>query len=1371
MAISGSDGSIVLSTKIDESGLKKGLSGIKSGVASLGKAFAVVGSAGIAAFTGITKAAIDSYAEYEQLAGGVETLFKDSSAQVMKYADMAYKTAGLSANEYMSTVTSFSASLLQSLGGDTTKAAEYADRAIIDMSDNANKMGTSMEMIQNAYNGFAKQNYTMLDNLKLGYGGTKTEMERLIADAAKMTDVQEELGITVDKNSLSFGNIVNAISVMQKKLDISGTTAKEASTTIQGSISSMKAAWENLLTGLVESNEELPVLLENFTESVLTVFDNLKPALRQVLKNLPKVISELGSEIIAELPAIFDEVVPEIIDGGLLLLQTLVDTISKNAFRIGEGIVEIGKIIIQTLAELIPTMLTAGKDIIMGIVQGISGSMPVLSSAVMAIGGVFLALKIGSFVSKIVSGFQSIMGVLNAYSAAVAVSKNVSVLLASTMTPLQLVIGVLTGKVKLATAAQQLWNAVMNANPVGLLITAIGGLMAAVWGITTAYDAYLEKNSAMVISAKAYADAAAEAVEKSNELKTSLDELTSGTTDNIFALEAEAQTQETLVDRLYDLSEQTNLTADEHAEMKSIIDELNQTYPELNLLIDEETGKLNLTRDAVNEVIASKLELAKANALQDMYTEALKKQYEAEVDALENAKLLKEAQDQLNKVRSEGVVVQGNGWDASGQTIIYTEEQQLAMDKLTKAIEDYKKALATSETAVSDSYANMEQIATVAGVDLPASFDTAKQQSQGYFDSLNEYAATASSDANSAGMDFGQGYANGVNYMTTAAYRAGYNLATSALQGVTDAQDSHSPAEETIELGSYFGEGFAIGIEEETANVVDSAKNLVEMSIDEAMKILGDSPSKVIDAVDDLLEDGRTEVQKVLDSLNKEQLPAEKKYAEESVRIAKDREEAKYQERLNGAKNEEERQKIINERNQELAEEEQDNYLKGLKETADRERKIHEAQQKDEENARKKRLEAIKKAAEEEQKIIEETQEKIVDAYEKASEDIVKEIENLNSKIESTQSKLKSRSIFTEIAEIGDNFSDVHPLFEKIGSRYELKNVNAQNTALTQYGEIMDKLKNREGMSADLFKYVKNLGFEDSFGMAKKLMQLNDDEFERYIKSWEDKTATSKRITKQLFGEDDNVTSKKILTNIDDETKTLVDYYGAIESVKNRSVLPEGFFAELRDMEIGEGLEFANALLELSDEDFDAYLASWKKNQEYSQTISKELYRDESESLATEVGNKFEEVKNEFFGVGEGSAIKFEEGFMAQLSTVIANIKDTLSSAFSGISMGVTPNYGGSLTINVPALARGSVLPGGKPFLAMVNDQPRGQTNIEAPLDTIVDAMNISLNSRSSEIVREDHYHLNETELMTVLHKLVQGGSRLKGKSLISGGY
>lgn len=205
------------------------------------------------ALVDVGKQAIAGYADYEQLVGGVETLFKDSSGVVENYANNAYKTAGLSANQYMETVTSFSASLLQSLNGDTAKSAQVADKAITDMSDNANKMGTSMESIQNAYQGFAKQNYTMLDNLKLGYGGTKSEMERLIADANKLAKEQGKAG---DMTINSYADIVEAIHLVQDSMGITGTTAKEASTTIQGSVNSMKSAWDNLLVGVADDNAD-----------------------------------------------------------------------------------------------------------------------------------------------------------------------------------------------------------------------------------------------------------------------------------------------------------------------------------------------------------------------------------------------------------------------------------------------------------------------------------------------------------------------------------------------------------------------------------------------------------------------------------------------------------------------------------------------------------------------------------------------------------------------------------------------------------------------------------------------------------------------------------------------------------------------------------------------------------------------------------------------------------------------------------------------------------------------------------------------------------------------------------------------------------
>lgn len=235
--------------------------------------------------------ALGEGAALEQSLGGVETLFKESADTVKQYAAEAYKTAGASSNDYMEQVTSFSASLLQSLGGDTAKAAEYANRALVDMSDNANKMGTDIGSIQWAYQGFAKANYTMLDNLKLGYGGTKEEMARLIKDASEMTDIQEKLGITVDSSSMSFGNVVNAISVMQESLGIAGTTSKEAATTISGSLASMKAAFSNVLGGLTLGQDITPAL-NGLADTVTTfLFGNLLPAVGNIFKGIPSAIS------------------------------------------------------------------------------------------------------------------------------------------------------------------------------------------------------------------------------------------------------------------------------------------------------------------------------------------------------------------------------------------------------------------------------------------------------------------------------------------------------------------------------------------------------------------------------------------------------------------------------------------------------------------------------------------------------------------------------------------------------------------------------------------------------------------------------------------------------------------------------------------------------------------------------------------------------------------------------------------------------------------------------------------------------------------------------------------------------------------------
>ena len=379
------------------------IQGALNGLKSLGSAMINVG-----------KQAITSYADYEQLTGGVETLFKDSSGEVMKYANNAYKTAGLSANQYMETVTSFSASLISSLGGDTKKASEYADKAITDMSDNANKMGSDISMIQNAYQGFAKQNYTMLDNLKLGYGGTKEEMQRLLADAEKISGIKYDIS--------SYADIVDAIHVVQTEMGITGTTAKEASETISGSLGMAQSAWSNLITGIADDNADFGQLIDDFVESVLTVAKNLIPriqttitglatmvsglleklipelitmippliqqtlpvllsavqsAISSILAVLPDIISTI-SQLIPEIVSTIISLLPELIDSGIKMINSLIDGISKAIPQLIAMLPDLITKIVTTIVDNLPEIIDTGINLIMALIDGIMDALPLL---------------------------------------------------------------------------------------------------------------------------------------------------------------------------------------------------------------------------------------------------------------------------------------------------------------------------------------------------------------------------------------------------------------------------------------------------------------------------------------------------------------------------------------------------------------------------------------------------------------------------------------------------------------------------------------------------------------------------------------------------------------------------------------------------------------------------------------------------------------------------------------------------------------------------------------------------------------------------------------------------------------------------------
>lgn len=350
-------------------------SGFGSVLGTVGKITATAAAAGAAAVGGMVSKAVSAYGEYEQLVGGVDTLFKDSSAIVQANADAAFATAGLSANEYMETVTSFSASLLQSLGGDTEKAAEVADMAIIDMSDNANKMGTSMESIQNAYQGFAKQNYTMLDNLKLGYGGTKEEMKRLLEDAGKLANTKFDIS--------SYSDIIEAIHVVQTEMGLTGTTAEEASATITGSLSAVKAQWENMMVAIANGEGwDMGVYIDNLVETVQAFAGNVMPIVQQALIGVSKLIQGIAPEIAKALPDLIKQILPGLLEAGLQIIQSLAEGIIKAIPELMPAVTDVILQLCQMLIKMLPELIKVGLQVILELAMGIAQALPELIPAV-----------------------------------------------------------------------------------------------------------------------------------------------------------------------------------------------------------------------------------------------------------------------------------------------------------------------------------------------------------------------------------------------------------------------------------------------------------------------------------------------------------------------------------------------------------------------------------------------------------------------------------------------------------------------------------------------------------------------------------------------------------------------------------------------------------------------------------------------------------------------------------------------------------------------------------------------------------------------------------------------------------------------------
>lgn len=432
------------------------LSNLGSVAKTTGKAMAIGLTVAAAATTALVSSAVKAFADYEQLTGGVDTLFKENAVIVDNYANYAYKTAGLSANQYMETITGFSASLLQSLGGDTAKAAEIGNMAVTDMSDNANKMGTSMESITMAYQGFAKQNYTMLDNLKLGYGGTKTEMERLLKDAEKLPSA---MGQKFDISNYS--DVITAIHLVQGEVGITGTTAKEASETISGSLNSTKAAWQNMLVFISgESSQTFSEAFDGLIESAGNLTRNLVPVIVDTLSGVVDLIATLAPMIIAQIPTLLGQILPPLITASTDLVVQLVNMIPT----------------------LIPILVQAAGQLFMGIVKALPQILPPLMQGLISLFNevVKFFTAPGNLTIMLSSVLVLLMAIVDAIPTIIEALYN------AFPTIIEALISLLTDPDfigKLVDASVKLFMALVMAIPqiLGALFSAIGKLLDDLW--------------------------------------------------------------------------------------------------------------------------------------------------------------------------------------------------------------------------------------------------------------------------------------------------------------------------------------------------------------------------------------------------------------------------------------------------------------------------------------------------------------------------------------------------------------------------------------------------------------------------------------------------------------------------------------------------------------------------------------------------------------------------------------------------------------------------------------------------------------------------------------------------------------------------
>lgn len=1083
-------GKVIIKVDGDTKGFEGKFDKLKSGLGTAAKA---VGASFVAAGAAIGKIgteAVKAYSNYEQLVGGVETLFgtrgaksieeyadivgksvdkvrdefgmlQQAQTQVMKDASEAYKTAGVSANDYMTTATMLAASLNQS-SASQLDSANLTKMAITDMSDNANKMGTSMEMIQYAYQGFAKQNYTMLDNLKLGYGGTKEEMERLLADAEKISGIKYDMS--------SFADITQAIHVIQTEMGITGTTAEEAATTIQGSLNMTKAAWENLMTGLADPDADIGELLGQFIDSVETFGENLIPAIERVLEKLSEIIAEKAPLIVAKIPEILDSILPNLLEGATNLAINLA----------------------AALPEILGIVLNAALNSANELGETLAGKIPELSGI-----------------------FENLVPILGAVAAAITAYK-----VATTA----------------AAVAQGVLNAVMSANPIGLVIAAIAALVAGfvlLWNRSEAFR-----------------------------------EFWIGLWDCV--IQIIQPVKEAIVNALSAAWELIKTVWEQAAPFFSVVWE-----------------SIKAVFSVVQEVLGGFFRVA-WTAIQAVWN------------------------------------VVGAYFAAIWNTIagIFSVVASVLSGDFSGAWTAIKGIVGTWVNYFKTIWNGIKNVFASVGSWFKSVFTTAVNGIKSVWGSVTSFfsgiwekikAVFKPSAFVEIGKNLLMGLWNGINDKVQWLKNKVAGVVNKIKSWFTgkDGFDTHSPSKWSKQVFAYVIDGAVEGIE--------------------------GNKSRLFSAVKSLVEDTRSEVEKVQDSLKPVKLlPSEIFYAAEDQRIKND--ESKTWEEL-------------------FYEQEQEHFK--YDNVATQERVDYEAF--------KKRYDEMKSEDKEKYKA---DLESLKEAAEKADKEQKRRQEKYLNELKEDANKaknLKKRQDDEYLASLKETAEAERKLFDARQKDIE----NAEKRIYSAMQSFADKAK------ATLEEVVKAQS-----AMAKKLKDYGD----LYVSD----TFKLGNLEYEVVG----------LANLESQTKTLQEYAEKLTAVKERGEIPEELFGILRDLSVDEGIKFADALLNADDETFNKYLQDWQNKQNAADNLSKVLYDDDAQKAQKKIDGyreEFDAVYKDNFDeicrknvenaeiLGETWTDTFTQGVMEGMNGLLEMIKSSFAS-FVGIPQyaiaGGYPEGGGSTVIN-----------------------------------------------------------------------------------------